>query len=140
MEENIFENIKKENIILPLQMLENFTNTFNKTFEGKLVFEVKSAMENNNDLWAGIGEALQEKEEKNMVVRANIVAPTLNGYKLLVLKLVYKISQVYPCRIYNILENQSIDCKESGKVQNELKKIFTSESFQKPVRMLLAQV
>lgn len=142
MEENLFENIKKVDILLPLQILEEYANSFNETFKGKLVFEIKHKMEDTHDPWTGLEVVFssKEQEEKNMVVRAYIIAPELNNYRLLVLKLVYKISQVYPCNIECILDNQKKDCKDSNQVKSVLKGVFTSQSFQKPVQMLLAQV
>lgn len=142
MGENIFENIKKEEIVLPLQVLESYASSFNETFKGNLVFETKRKLEDSNDPWSGLGVSLanKEQEEKDMVVRVYIIAPGLNNYRLLVLKLVYKISQVNPCSIENIPENKTTECGDAEGVTKCLNEIFLAQSFQRPVKMLLSQL
>lgn len=142
MGENIFESIKKEEILLPLQILDSYANSFNETFKGNLVFETKRKLEDTSDPWSGLGVSLanKEQEEKDMVVRAYIIAPGLNNYRLLVMKLVYKVSQVYPCSIENILEDKTAECKDADSVKKCLEEIFKAQSFQRPVKMLLSQL
>lgn len=146
MEENIFEQIKSENIILPLTVLNGYANSFNETFKERLVFELKKKMEDESDPWDGIGLAIQKKdqEEKSYVTRAYVVAPGLGNYRLLVLKLSYKISEVYPCRLENMLEDTGVrnvkECENSIKLNDDLLKLFQSDEFQRPIKMLLSQL
>lgn len=143
MGENIFANIKSEQIVLPLAVLNSYADTFNKTFTDKLVFEIKKKMEDSKDAdpWEGmLAMVPKEQEEKDLVTRAYIVAPGLNNYKLLVLKLQYKVSEVYPCHIESMLEDVKFDCNNAEEVQRALDTIFNADTFQRPVKMLLSQL
>lgn len=142
MGENIFSNITTEDIVLPLAVLNGYINTFNKAFAEKLAFEVKKSMEDDvEDPWGElISMGKKEQEEQSLVTRAFIAAPGLGNYRLLVLKVKYKISQVYPCVIENILEEKKFECKDAEGVKNALETIFSADSFQRPVKMLLSQL
>lgn len=143
MGEDIFESIKPEEIELPLTVLNGYAESFNIVFLDKLVFEIKKTMEqDNDDPWGSIviGGSNKEKEEKNLVTRVFIVAPGLSNYRLFVLKLTYKISLVYPCRIESILDDFKHECKDANELKGVLEQIFKSDSFQRPVKMLLSQL
>lgn len=142
MGENIFSNITTEDIVLPLRVLNSYTESFNKAFAEKLVLETKKSMEDDSvDPWGElISIGKNEQEEQSLVTRAFIVAPGLGNYRLLVLKLKYKISQVYPCVIENILEEKNFNCKDAEEVNKALNTIFSADSFQRPVKMLLSQL
>ena len=143
MGEDIFSNIKPEEIVLPLNILNGYADAFNKTFTDKLVFELKKKMEDDNapDSWEGLlSTGKKEQEEKTLVIRAFIVAPGLNNYRLLVLKLKYRVSEVYPCDVESMLEEKKFNCDNSDEVKKALEDIFNSDSFQRPVKMLLSQL
>lgn len=127
MGENIFSNIKSEEIVLPLSILSSYADAFNKTFTDKLVFELKKKMEddNANDPWEGLlSIGNKEQEEKILVTRAYIVAPGLNNYRLLILKLKYRVSEVYPCNVESMLEEKKFDCNNSDDVKKSIGSYF----------------
>lgn len=142
MGEDIFTKITAEEIVLPLNVLKSYADTFNKVFTEKLVFEIKKTMEDNgDDPWGElISMGKKEQEEQCLVARAFIVAPGLGNYRLLVLKLKYRISEVYPCYIENILEEKKFECKDAEVVKATLDVIFNANAFQRPVKMLLSQL
>lgn len=143
MGEDIFENIKAEDIVLPLTVLYDYANSFNNTFSEKLVFLIEKSMEEDkdDDPWRGIViGGNKEQDEMKLVTRAYIVAPGLSGYRFYLLKLSYKITIVYPCQIDSIIEDTRYECYDAEQVKEKLEKIFKSDSFQRPVKMLLSQL
>lgn len=142
MGEDIFSSITTDDIVLPLNVLKDYADSFNKAFTEKLVLEIKKTMEDDNENPWGelISIGKKEQEEQSLVTRVFIVAPGLSNYRLLVLKLKYKISQVYPCVIENLLEEKKFDCKDAESVNKAFETIFSSDSFQRPVKMLLSQI
>lgn len=142
MDENIFAGIKKEIIKLPLDILGEYAEQFNKAFEQSLVFETKQRLEDDMEAWtlADPLDNIGKVREKQVVTRAYVVAPELNGYRLLVLKISYYRSTLYPCKLYNSLKETNIDCGSPEQLDKSLKDIFTSEEFVKPIRILLSQI
>ena len=142
MEENIFAGISKEEIRLPLDILGGYANQFNTAFGKSLVFEVSKTLESSEDIWTKVElfEEIKEPAEKKFVVRAYVMVPNLGNYKMLVLKLSYLRSRVYPCELYNALTDKKLECKTPDALDTELKKIFVSEEFKKPIRILLSQI
>lgn len=142
MEENIFAGIGKEAIRLPLDVLEGYANQFNSAFGKSLVFETLNVFENQEEDWAKIDlfEEIKEPAERKFVTRAYVLAPNLEMYKMLVLKLSYLRSKVYPCELYNALTDKKTECKTAEELDTEMKKIFVSEDFKKPIRILLSQI
>lgn len=142
MEENIFSGIKKEEIRLPLDILGEYKESFNQAFHNKLMFETNDTLESGQSEWAKLDmfNEVKEPEEKKFVTRVSIFAPELNNYRMLLLKVSYKRSKVYPCELYNALTDKSENCNDDTKFDESLKKIFLSEEFKKPVRMLLSQI
>lgn len=142
MEENIFAGIGKEEMRLPLDILGDYANQFNNAFGKSLVFETLDTLENQEEDWAKIDlfEEIKEPAERKFVTRAYVLAPNLGKYKMLVLKLSYLRSKVYPCELYNALTDKKQDCKTAEELNTELRKLFVSEDFKKPIRVLLSQI
>lgn len=142
MEENIFAGIGKAEIRLPLDILGGYANQFNSVFGKSLVFETVNVLENQEEDWAKIDlfEEIKEPAERKFVTRAYVLAPNLGRYKMLVLKLSYLRSKVYPCELYNALADKKQDCSTAEELEVEMKKIFVSDDFKKPIRVLLSQI
>ena len=143
MEENLFAGIEAEKIQLPLEILNSFADQFNKTFTDRMSFQVSKKLEDEVDDWTKIDifERSREQSEKRLVARATIVVSGLNDYRLLVLKLSYLRSIVYPCEIVDVLNNKEAKaCNTPEDVNDTLTTIFKTESFQRPLRMILSQL
>lgn len=143
MEENLFAGIEAEKIQLPLEILNSFADQFNKTFTDRMSFQVSKKLEDEVDDWTKIDifERSREQSEKRLVARATIVVSGLNDYRLLVLKLSYLRSIVYPCEIVDVLNNKETKtCNTPEEVNDTLATIFKTESFQRPLRMILSQL
>lgn len=143
MEENLFAGIEAEKIQLPLEILNSFADQFNKTFTDRMSFQVSKKLEDEVDDWTKIDifERSREQSEKRLVARATIVVSGLNDYRLLVLKLSYLRSIVYPCEIVDVLNNKETKtCNTPEEMNDTLATIFKTESFQRPLRMILSQL
>lgn len=142
MEDNIFKGIKKEMIKLPLDIIKDYADQFNTTFNESLIFEIKEKLEDDTDDWFK-GDVFGQKAdigEKKMVIRAYIVAPELESYRLLIMKISYYRSTVYPCELFNSITYTSESCDTSEELNARMKDIFVSEEFKKPIRILLSQI
>ena len=142
MEENIFSDIKKADIRLPLDILCSYVDQFNSTFGKALVFETKGSFEKEMENWAKVDlfEEIKEPAEPKSVTRAFVVAPSLNSYRMLVLKVSYLRSKVYPCEIYNALVDKKDICNTADELEGVMTRLFKSEDFKKPIRILLSQI
>lgn len=142
MGNNIFLDIKKAEIRLPLDILGGYMSQFNKAFDKNLIFETKGTFEKEEDSWAKIDlfEQTKETEEPKSVTRAYVVAPNLNNYRMLVLKISYLRSKVYPCELYNALIDKKFTCETSEKLDEVMVELFKSPEFKNPISILLSQI
>lgn len=142
MEDNVFKGIEKEEIKLPLDILGEYEQQFTQAFGQKLNFQIINREEDEKDKWSKLEPfvVIQEPSEQKFVSRVYIVAPSLNNYRMLILKISYLRSKVYPCVFYDAFEEKSITCNKPDDLDIELKKLFLSEKFKKPIRMLLTQI
>ena len=142
MEENLFTGIEAEKIKLPLEILDAYADQFNQTFTDRMSFQISKRLEDEVDDWIRMElvESSKEPAEKRLVARATIVVQGLSNYKLLILKLSYLRSVVYPCEIVDILNKKTIDCNTPEDVDTALATIFRTNSFQRPLRMILSQL
>lgn len=142
MEENVFFGIEKAEIKLPLDILREYEKQFNEAFGSSLVFQIASKLEDDNEDWAKLDpfNGIREPSEQKYVTRAFIVAPSLKNYRMLVMKVSYLRSKVYPCELFNALSDKTEDYETPETLDKAMREIFLSEDFKKPVRMLLSQI
>ena len=147
MEEKLFETIKLEgDIIVPLNILNDYVNQFNDAFKSKIYIEVKNNWE---DPISSFPELIfsesdtRESQEKTFVIRGYIVVPGLSNYRLLFIKLSYKVSKLYPCKIFKVLSddpNLAYECQSAEEVKTVLRLYFSSSDFLNPIKNILSQL
>lgn len=142
MEENVFSGIDKAQIKLPLEILEDYKQQFTEAFGQTLVFQVLSKLEDQEDEWAKLDpfKELREPAEQKYVSRVYIVAPALKNYRMLVMKVSYLRSTVYPCELYNAFTEKSDNFENPEALKEAMAKLFLSDEFKNPIKMLLTQL
>lgn len=142
MEENVFSGIDKAQIKLPLEILEDYKQQFTEAFGQTLVFQVLSKLEDQEDEWAKLDpfKELREPAEQKYVSRVYIVAPALKNYRMLVMKVSYLRSTVYPCELYNAFTEKSDNFENPEVLKEAMAKLFLSDEFKNPIKMLLTQL
>lgn len=142
MGDNVFEGIQKASIKLPLEILKEYETQFEETFGQKLVFQIASKLEDDNEDWLKLDpfKSVREPAEQKHVSRVYIVAPSLKNYRMLIMKISYLRSKVYPCEMYNALTETNASYESSDTLDVAIKQLFLSEEFKKPMGVLLSQI
>lgn len=144
--DNFWNEFKKAEIELPKTILEAQRNNFNENIPpNTLVCEIKETQEDVTNPWEDtIGfliDGPNQIKRKSVVYSMYILAPSLNNYRVLLFKVAYDISKVYPCTISNIYTGEpEIKCEDNGILKEKLKNILQSPSISDLVGVLLAQV
>ena len=124
--ENLWDNITESQVVLPETIATKAIEGFNqKTLEMKknLYFDLRRTM---------------EKEYKRFELL--LLAPELGGYSLLVSVFDYPVSKIYPCSLYNCLDdNRSRNCVNSDEFEQGIIAILGSELMQNAIAALLSQ-
>ena len=136
--DEIWENIKSVEVTLPLDVVKEFSDSFNKTFEGKC--EMQLIKQNQNVISAYVGQPTGPRQNVKTEIFLKIVAPMLNGYTLSILSVVYDMSTVYPCRLTDDLNSKLYVCGSSQELHDRIVEIIKSEKFVKSASMILTQV
>lgn len=144
--ENFWKTFKKAEIELPKTILEAQRNIFNEIIPpNTLVCEIKETQEDITNPWDnGIGlliEGQNQNKRISFIYSMYILAPSLKNYRVLLFKVTYDISKVYPCTISNIYSGESeIKCENNEEFKKHLKDILQSPSISELIDVLLAQV
>lgn len=144
--DNFWNEFKKAEIELPKTILEVQCKNFNDNIPpNTLVCEIKETQEDVTNPWEdSIGFLIDGQNQnkcKSVVHSMYILAPSLNNYRVLLFKIAYDISKVYPCTISNIYTGEpEIKCDNNEILKAKLKNILQSPSISDLVGVLLAQV
>ncbi|RJP30677.1 MAG: hypothetical protein C4527_09100 [Candidatus Omnitrophota bacterium] len=79
------------------------------------------------------------RDNRGLLADLEIVAPTLDGYSVLLLRLRYNL-EPYPVTVLNELADEIHECPDENTFKHTLSKIFTSEKVKKVIRDLLIQI
>ena len=142
MEDNVFSGINKAQIKLPLEILEEYKLQFTEAFGQSLLFQIANKLEDQEDQWAKLdpSKEMREPAEQKFVSRVYIVAPALKDYRMLVMKLSYLRSKVYPCELYNAFTEKAEEYDKPESLKNAMARLFLSDEFKNPITMLLSQL
>lgn len=143
--DNFWNGFKKAEIELPKTILEAQRNNFNENIPtDTLVCDIKESQEDISNPWDDFGilnEGQNQNKPKSLVCSMYILAPSLKNYRVLLFKVAYDISKVYPCTISSIYTGDSeIICENSEDFKAKLKNILQSPSISELIGVLLAQV
>lgn len=139
-EQDLWGEITLKKIETPKDILIEQANAFNNKFEGKLMCELKEGYQ-ELDPWDSLVTSPTEKEQK-FLLKFYLSAPSLNKYKLLMLKVSYFATKIYPCELENnMAEVSTLDkCKNSDEFKENLKKILNSENVTDAISNLYVQL
>lgn len=144
--ENFWKIFKKAEIELPKTILEAQRNIFNENIPpNTLICEIKETQEDVTNPWENSIGFLLEGQNQNkrisFVYSMYILAPSLKNYRVLLFKVSYDISKVYPCTISNIYTGEpEIKCEDIEEFKANLKTILQSQPISELIGVLLAQV
>lgn len=142
--ESYWNEFKKADIELPKTILEYQRNLFNENIPADtLVCELKEAQEETPaNPWDDLGFAIEGRDSaKYNICSFYLLAPSLKNYRVLLFKVSYDISQVYPCNISSIYSGDAdTKCNTNEIFKENIKKILQSEAVNQLIGVLLAQV
>lgn len=141
MEKNIWTGIEPANVELPIQVINEYANSFNETFEGKMTMTVKSKIDDSIVVTV---ESLLNPEKKSengrYEINVSIDVPSLKGYSLKVIVVSYDVIKIYPCAIKNLLDGSTEECPDEETFKVKIKALFASDDFTQILKNLLVQV
>lgn len=124
--ENLWDNIKESQYVLPEKIALKAIDGFNK-----------KTLEMKKNLFFRLYRKT-EKEYKRFELQ--LLAPELGGYSLLVSVFDYPVSKIYPCSLYNCLdENQKRNCVNADDFEQGIILVLGSEQMQNAIAALLSQ-
>ena len=139
-EQDLWGEIPVKKIETPKDVLIEQANIFNKKFEGKLACEVREGYE-DPDPWDSIVSTAKEKE-KRIVLKFYLSAPSLNKYKLLMLKVSYFATKIYPCDLENNMSElpKTEKCNTVDEFKQKLKGVLGSNDVTEAISNLFSQI
>lgn len=124
--ENLWDNIKESQYVLPETIVSRDIEGFNK-----------KTLEMKKNLFFDLNRKI-EREYKRFELL--LLAPELGGYSLLVSVFDYPVSKIYPCTLYNCLdEQQKRNCIDSNDFEQGISLILSSQQMQNAISALLSQ-
>lgn len=135
--------IKKIQITPPYNLVSDKADIFNLNFpQGEIrclvTREMKTPTADPFDLFVADKDA--QVDEKNTIVKLYAEVPSLNNYRIQILKVTYKISQLYPCELYNSIAGKVYNCDSMEKFKSSLEDVLTDESVSRTLSILFSQI
>lgn len=145
-EKKSWADVEPLNIKTPQILLEEQARIFNERFpDGRMRCLIEKAFRESGmnpfdreDWFNSEKEAF--KAEKNLVVKMLISVPLLDSYTVQLLKVSYKISQLYPCELINSIKGTTENCQSEEAFVASLELLLRDESVSKVIATLLAQI
>lgn len=136
---DIWKGIKAVDIKLPIDILTDFTDSFNEKFVGrcemKLFQRNKSIIETFSD-----STYLENPIGIQTEIYLKLEAKLLDNYQLTVFSVVYDLATVYPCVLNDKLNQKVHRCESSADLTKAIMEVFRSEKFLTSASMILTQV
>lgn len=135
--------VEKLDIIPPYTLVEEKAKVFNENFpKGQMRCTIKKDL---NIVESDPFDVFVTSEEpqivgKDTTIRLFIEVPSLNNYKIQILKVVCKISELYPCVIENTVSNNTYKCDTMDDFKAKLDEILVSPSISRTLSILRTQV
>lgn len=135
--------VEKLDIIPPVTLIEEKAQIFNNNFpKGEMRCLVKKEMKTPEadpfDVFSTNKEAQQQ--EKDTIVRMYIEVPYLNNYRIQLLKVTYRVSELYPCTLENTIEPKMYPCDTMVNFKSALNAVLVSESISRTLSILRTQI
>lgn len=135
--------IEKIQIATPYDLVSEKANVFNENYpQGEIrclvTRELKTPVADPFDLF--VANKDEQVDEENTIVKLNVEVPSLNNYRIQILKVTYKISQLYPCKLYNSIAGKVYDCESQEKFETSLNEVLTENSVSRTLSILFSQI
>lgn len=135
--------IKKIQIKNPYTLVREKADVFNNnnpTGEIRCLVtrEMKTPVSDPFDLFVANKE--EQVDEDNTIIKLYVEVPSLNNYKIQILKVTYKISQLYPCELYNSIAGKVYNCESQEKFESSLNEVLTEDSVSRTLSILFSQI
>lgn len=136
-----WEDIDIRGIVTPKSVLLDFTNSFNEKFGRKLIMNLRSAQEQTVD-WDLISLSGDTSTNKTADIThyIEIQVPELDNYTLQILKVSHKVTSVYPCNVWQEIDDTKDTCEDADNLVAVLQIAVDSSELKKAIINLLAQV
>lgn len=136
-----WEDIDIRGIVTPKSVLLDFTNSFNEKFGRKLIMNLRSAQEQTVD-WDLISLSGDTSTNKPVDIThyIEIQVPELDNYTLQILKVSHKVTSVYPCNVWQEIDDTKDTCEDADNLVAVLQIAVDSSELKKAIINLLAQV
>lgn len=136
-----WEDIDIRGIVTPKSVLLDFTNSFNEKFGRKLIMNLRSAQEQTVD-WDLISLSGDTSTNKPAEIThyIEIQVPELDNYTLQILKVSHKVTSVYPCNVWQEIDDTKDTCDGADNLVAVLQIAIESTELKKAIINLLAQV
>ena len=135
--------VEKLDIVPPITLIEEKAKIFNDNFpKGEMRCVVKKEMKTSEfDPFDVFTANLDVQEsERDTVVRMYIEVPLLNNYRIQLLKVTYRTSELYPCGLENSIEPKTYPCDTMENFKSALNSVLVSESISKTLSILRTQI
>lgn len=124
--DNLWDNIREAQVVLPETIASQAIDGFNK-----------KTLEMNKNLFF---ELFRKTENESKRFELQLLAPELGSYSLLVLIFSYPVSKIYPCSLYNCLDDTQVrNCINAEDFEHGIRLILGSEQMQNAIAALLSQ-
>ena len=148
MDTKIFKEINNavtEKVTLPQEMLRDYIELFDKTFErSKCYLDFVVCEDDDSDDWKKeeIFEHFVKPTEKYVVLSMRLVVPSLHDYTLALFSIKFKRSQVYPCKFDNFFIDENVikDTRDADELENRIENVFRCGKFRHAMNMILSQI
>ena len=127
----------------PLHLLEEQASYFNERFPKREL--ICSAKEDAREVFNPFdpsslsGSTAEDAQSSpNVTVRMYIEVPSLN-YKLQLLKVTYKVYELYPCTLINLIDGLSEECADIEQFKNTLSNALKNTKVLKTISTLYSQ-
>lgn len=135
--------IKKIQITPPYNLVSEKADVFNENYPfGEIrcivTRELKSLETDPFKLFVSNQET--QADEKTTIVKLYIEVPSLNNYRIQILKATYKISQLYPCELCNSISGQIYNCESMEQFKSTLDEMLIDESVSRTLSILFSQI
>lgn len=135
--------VEKMEIVPPVQFVKNKADIFNGHFpQGQMRCIVKEDVNTSEsdpfDLFTENNEVYVQGYDR--VVHLILEVPVLNNYRIHLIKVSYKLSELYPCKLDNCVANEERRCETMEKFESTLNAMLVSESISRTLSILRAQI
>lgn len=134
----MWEDLKPAQITSPKAILSNIANELNAVTKESIVFSVDTQID------FGYAEILsiidKADDEANRAVRLKCSVPGLNNYTLHLIKVLYDIKRVYPCKVMDLINHRDVQAESKDELDSIIRGFLDDSEIKSIISNLWAQV